>query len=388
LTSESDEDAQNALHHLREQADFCRVLGSYPRKSRLVGPVAAASEELKNLDEGESRNLSRLPSDDENKTNRRKLNIGILGFGRYGQFLATKLSKRHHVTCTDIADKSRDASEIGIGDDSSTGIQYYPPLELDAFLKDLDVVLLAAPLIDFENVVSSLPKERLRGKLVVEVCPLSSHTKSVLLRALPPDVDIICAIPMFGPATASASQQWAGLPLLYEKVRVADVSRANSFLSIFEDERCKMVEMTADLLDATIADAEFITHLTGRLLSESGSLLPPVMVSSKEYASLLDVVDKTTGEDNTFDFFYGLYKFNPNSKNILDKLRDNLAKVEQQLLSKEAYLKAKAEIRDNERQRLMSEFKLLLQEATAQSIEAEHNTQSSSPVVTIAKKTP
>jgi len=39
LASELDESAQYALSHLREQADFCRTLGSYPAKSRLVGPV-------------------------------------------------------------------------------------------------------------------------------------------------------------------------------------------------------------------------------------------------------------------------------------------------------------------------------------------------------------
>ncbi|EED96365.1 prephenate dehydratase, partial [Thalassiosira pseudonana CCMP1335] len=36
LESELDERVQNALHHLREQSDYCRILGSYPANSRLV----------------------------------------------------------------------------------------------------------------------------------------------------------------------------------------------------------------------------------------------------------------------------------------------------------------------------------------------------------------
>ena len=34
ISLELDKGVQNALHHLREQSDFCRVLGSYPVKSR------------------------------------------------------------------------------------------------------------------------------------------------------------------------------------------------------------------------------------------------------------------------------------------------------------------------------------------------------------------
>ena len=33
ILSELDEDVKNALDHLREQSNFCRVLGSYPVKS-------------------------------------------------------------------------------------------------------------------------------------------------------------------------------------------------------------------------------------------------------------------------------------------------------------------------------------------------------------------
>jgi hypothetical protein len=43
-------------------------------------------------------------------------------------------------------------------------------------------------------------------------------------------------------------------------------------------------------------------------------------------------------------------------------MRENLAQVERQLASKEAYLAASAEMKNNDRQRLIAETKLLLQE--------------------------
>ena len=103
LTSELDERAQNALHHLKEQAEFCRILGSYPQKSRLVGPVHDAVEKanLMDVEDRDEVTMLSLPSDEGEL----KLNIGILGYGAYGQFLGRKFAKRHTVRCTDIVDK-------------------------------------------------------------------------------------------------------------------------------------------------------------------------------------------------------------------------------------------------------------------------------------------
>lgn len=39
LAGELDHVARSALSHLREMTPFCRVLGSYPRNSTLVGPI-------------------------------------------------------------------------------------------------------------------------------------------------------------------------------------------------------------------------------------------------------------------------------------------------------------------------------------------------------------
>ena len=51
--------------------------------------------------------------------------------------------------------------------------------EAESFLKQSDVIVLAVPMIDFESTVLALPKEILKNKLVVEVCPLGSMPKSI-----------------------------------------------------------------------------------------------------------------------------------------------------------------------------------------------------------------
>ena len=357
LASPGDENYQNALSHLREQAEFVRVLGSYPQKSRLVGPVAQSVEELKHLNvELKDVSLSSLPSDGDEAE---PLNVGIVGFDSLGQFLARRFMKNHRVSClSPRQDFSREAQEIGV--------EYFSDFELSKFLSDLDVVVLAVPLIQFREAVSSLPAVDLKGKLLVETCVLKAHPKKVLLEAFGnhPEIDILSTHPMVGVGAHAGdnpyvSAAWDGSPLVFEKVRIGDERRCEKFLKIFQEARCQMVEMTAEQHDVSIADAEFVTHLTGRLLMDK-QLLPPTPVISKEYAALCDVADMTSGD--SFDLFFGMFKYNQNARQHLTKLRDNLATLERQLAAKEAYLAATMELRNNERQRLLAETRQLLQE--------------------------
>jgi prephenate dehydrogenase len=233
---------------------------------------------------------------------------------------------------------------------------------MNSFLQEIDVLIIAVPMIEFESAVSSLPKDSLANKLVVEVCSLGVAPKKILLSQLPESADIISSNPMFGPSGADNSCE--GQPMVYDKVRVRDERRADAYLNVFERARCQMVKMTAEQQDAHMADAEFVTHLAGRILG-SGKMLPPTPVSSKEYAALCDVTEMTSGD--TFDLFYGMYKYNPRAKEHISKLRENLAKVERQLAAKEAYLAAKAELQDSDRQRLIAECRQLLHEVAKKS---------------------
>ena len=346
LASELDEGVQNALHHLREQSDYCRILGSYPAKSRLVGPVAEAVDALNAANAGKkhatARRLKSLPSDDEEA---RQLNIGFVGYGSFGQYLSKQMSSQHKLRCTDPVDKSKEAEE--------TGVEYFPSFEMSTFLQGLDVVVIAVPMIELEETMESLPLEKLRNKLIVEVCPLNVYPRTVLTRMLPPETDILCANPMVAPGLPLD-----GVPVVYEKVRISDTHRADCFLSTFERARCQMVEMAGEDHDAYVADAEFVTHLTGRLLDRN--ILPVSPVSSREYAALCDLAEMTTND--TFDMFYGMFKYNDRAKELLNQMRENLASVERKLAAKEAYLEASAEMKNTDRQKLLAECRMLLRE--------------------------
>jgi arogenate dehydrogenase (NADP+), plant len=231
-------------------------------------------------------------------------------------------------------------------------------------------------LIDIEETVQSLSGLNLKGKLVVQMSVLISHPKTVLLREFGTrlDIDIVTSHAMFGALSplnvgevdgfVRNSNPLDGRPIIYEKVRVSDIPRFERFLKIFEEERCQLVEMNSEQHDATIADAEFVTYLTGRLLADK-QLLPPTPIVSKEYAALSEVADSTAGDN--FDLFFGMFKYNDRAKEHLSKLRENLARIERQLAAKEAYISASMEMKNSDRQILLAETRKLLEEVVASS---------------------
>ena len=233
-------------------------------------------------------------------------------------------------------------------------------------------------MIDLEDVINSLAPDKIAGKLIVDVSPLNFHPKNILLKAFADqlDVDILVTNPMFGPSSrerngespsaAAMASLWDGRPIVYERVRISNVQRCAKFLSIFEEARCQTLEMDSNEHDKSTADAEFVTHLVGRLLDRN--LLPPTPVMSKEYAALDALVEMTSAD--SFDMFFGMFKYNDRASQYLMTMRENLADVERKLAAREAYLAAKVEMRQSDRQRLLTETKLLLQELARTGISA------------------
>ena len=130
-----------------------------------------------------------------------------------------------------------------------------------------------------------------------------------------------------GETSSPFAASWDNRPGIYAKVRISNLGRLESFLKIFEEARCRLVEMSSEQHDGTVADAEFVTHLIGRLLSDK-QMLPPTPVRSKEYSALLDVADMTSND--SFYLFFDMFRYNPRTREHLNKIRENLASMERQ----------------------------------------------------------
>lgn len=257
--------------------------------------------------------------------NSQKLKIAIVGFGKFGQFLAKTLTHQGH---TVLAHSRTDQSIVA----RKLGVSFFPNPD-DLCEEHPEIILLCTSIISTEQVVLSLPLQRLkRSTLVVDVLSVKEFPKNVLLEALPSDFDIMCTHPMFGPE--SAKHGWRGLTFVYDKVRVGDedsrVSRCDKFLNIFAREGCKMIEMTCADHDRYAAETQFITHTVGRVLGML--MLEPTPINTKGYESLLELVGNTSGD--SFDLYYGLFMFNKNSLEMLERLDLAFEALRKQLIGR------------------------------------------------------
>ena len=332
-------------------------------------------EELKQIEAELSAQLAAVRREKLSALRSRPLKIGIVGFGRFGQFIAQTFAK--HATV--VATSRSDYAELAEG----LGVTYVPLSDPAAFLAhDLDVIVFAVSILSFRSTLEEFApileqdlrrrKEmsregvRVLGPLIVDVLSVKEHARKVMIESLPEECDILCTHPMFGPD--SGKHGWNSLNFVYEKTRidkilldaapgqtgdkdqlkeasggkmhsvhedseahVEGVDRMERFLSIWEEEGCRMVPMSCKEHDAYAANSQFITHLIGRVLGSQGLAETPIDTSG--FQSVLKLVGSTTAD--SFDLFYGLYKYNENSLETITKLQEAMNKVVSKLHAQE-----------------------------------------------------
>ncbi|KAF6160807.1 hypothetical protein GIB67_036008 [Kingdonia uniflora] len=240
-----------------------------------------------------------------------KLKIGIIGFGNYGQFLAKTLVQQGHNVLAHSRTNYGDAAK-------KLGVSFFSDPH-DLCEEHPEVILLCTSILSTETVLRGLPLQRLkRNTLFVDVLSVKEFPKSLFLRILPKDFDVLCTHPMFGPE--SGRNGWKGLPFVYDKVRIgrdeSRVNRCERFLNIFVQEGCRMEEMSCKEHDKNAAESQFITHTVGRVLEKLS--LESTPINTKGYETLLNLVENTSGD--SFDLYYGLFMYNHNAMEQLERL--------------------------------------------------------------------
>ncbi|KAI4306903.1 hypothetical protein L6164_030143 [Bauhinia variegata] len=249
------------------------------------------------------------------------LNIGIIGFGPFAQFLAkTMIKQGHALRATSRTDYSQLSAQMSV--------QFFR--DRGEFLEaDNDVILICTSILSLSKVVKSMPLDHLkRPTLVADVLSVKEHPRDVLLQALPEDSDILCTHPMFGPE--SGKNGWKGLTFMYEKVRIRDEATCSNFLQIFASEGCRMLQMSCEEHDKLAAKSQFLTHTIGRTLGERDIKSTPI--NTKGFETLLQLKENTMRD--SFDLFSGLFVYNRFAKQELEQLEHALHNVKEKLVQR------------------------------------------------------
>jgi len=197
-------------------------------------------------------------------------NIAIIGAGNFGQALRRLFQKYEPSLSVTMFDKQADSDQIQ---------------DVDK-LGQYDAVIIAVPIAKFEAVVMEIAPHLHPGALVIDVCSVKKHPADVMLRLLPPDVQIIASHPMFGPQTLGRIDwELKGLNLVIHPLRV-EPALYQVILMHLKELELQVVEITPDEHDRIMARSQFYSMLLGIVCDDLG--LEPTAIDTPSFAQLVN----------------------------------------------------------------------------------------------------
>ncbi len=242
------------------------------------------------------------------------ISIGIIGFGRFGQFLAKEFVKYGwRVYVTSRKNYIQEATNIGA--------EYKNFINFNKL--DLDVLLISTSILSFNTIVNKIDFNNFKDSIIVDVLSVKQYPKEILLKYV--NKNLIFTHPMFGPD--SAKNSWKNLNFVYEKYNIDKNVVATKFLNFWKYMECNMIEMSCEKHDKFTANSQFLTHLTGRILDYSKIKLTPV--DTNGFKLLYQLTQNTVND--SWELFEGLAKFNSKTKESLNNFKFSLHNIENKI---------------------------------------------------------
>jgi prephenate dehydrogenase len=179
--------------------------------------------------------------------------LGIIGFGQFGQFMARHLAPFFAVTVYDKrADFQIEARNVGVR---------WSDFETVAAKK---IVVFAVPLNSFAEVLQRAAPHLQTGALCLDVMSVKIKPIELMLQYLPPTVEIIGTHPLFGPQ--SGREGIEGLRVALCPVRTTRAEKVKDFLA--DDLKLTVLEKSPEEHDREMAHVQALTHFVARALTE------------------------------------------------------------------------------------------------------------------------
>lgn len=220
------------------------------------------------------------------------MEIGILGFGRFGQFLAKILKKKNKIYVYDIIKKrSKMAEKLGVSF-----------LNLEEILKK-KLIILAIPISEMENVLKKIKDKVGKGQIIMDVLSVKEYPVSLMKRYLPQQVEILASHPLFGPD--SAKEGLEGLQIVFYPLRIKE-KNLKKIKKMFRGLKLKIIEATPQEHDRQTALSLCLVHFIGRALEEMK--LPSLKMTTLGYQKLISVFKMA--KNDSLKLFQDIQKYN------------------------------------------------------------------------------
>lgn len=241
-----------------------------------------------------------------------KPQIGIIGFGRFGEVLASILKDDFEVLVYDIDNIKQKARKMGVK---------YSSLRETL---DCDTIFYAVPISKFENTLKShiaYFKKSKRPKMLIDVLSVKLYPREIFQKYLPKNFEALLAHPLFGPDSVTAGGL-QNLPIVINQFKASD-KNYSFWKDYFKSKKLKVVELTPEQHDRMAAYSQGLTHFIGRVLGDIG--MKPIPIDTFGAKKLLEIKEQTCND--TWELFNDLQTKNPYTKEMrlkLDKSIDNI----------------------------------------------------------------
>ncbi len=242
-------------------------------------------------------------------------NIGLIGFGRFGQLLQKHLQRR---------------SEIAVWDPSQAGSPSHRNVNFRSLesVCDRSLLILAVPVSALEKVVRQIAPFVGPETIVMDVCAVKLYPLRIMSEVFPKEIEILGTHPLFGPDSARETMQGHQMIIVPERISLSRLDVIKKFWSQWEIE---LVEMSAEEHDRLMAQTLALTHFLGRALNEMDLPLSPH--TTQDYRNLMKLKEKINRD--TFELFEDMHRYNPFAQEMRELLLNSIAAMKAQLDSLE-----------------------------------------------------
>ncbi|HZI95157.1 MAG TPA: prephenate dehydrogenase [Patescibacteria group bacterium] len=238
------------------------------------------------------------------------LNLGLIGFGKFGQFAAKHLRSKLHLIVWDLRDLRKKAASLGLT---------WGTLEEAA---SCQAILLAVPISEMSSVLAQIVRYLRPGALLMDACSVKIAPVQWMLAAAPPEVEVIGMHPLFGPHSGRGGI--GGLRVVLCPARTTRTELVREFLEHMD---LNVVIATPEEHDRQMAHAQALTHFVARGLANAG--VADQDLKTPSYDRLLKVVDAITKD--SAELFTDMQTYNPFAAEARTRLLEALRRLDNQV---------------------------------------------------------
>lgn len=239
--------------------------------------------------------------------------VGMIGFGGFGQFFAPHLARHFAVTVHDIVDRRTEADRLGL---------QWGTLEQVA---GKELVILAVPLQSMEAALRTLAAHIQPQTLVMDVCSVKLEPMR-LIRQFFPQCGFLATHPLFGPQSAKDGLPGHKLVVCPSSMHSDKAAFMCDFFHEASDWSLELIVMEAEAHDREMSRVLALTHFIARAAADLVTESPLATVAYRHLRKVVELL----GQDS-WELFLTIQKGNPFAADVRWSFLTSLVELEAQL---------------------------------------------------------